>query len=182
VTPDKSRSPVTFQSSGFSRTTMSLDAIAVNSRDGRFSMQNAPDRDTVPIDLGQASRREFRALCEGPARASASRGSSRRTGGHRLGAVPRPASKRPTRLGPRFPQNSQPLGVMSGPRGRSEDAKGSKRGLKRDSEPPGHFVCPELRADTLRFLEETKTRARARRAAEQPSLESPSRRPQSQDR
>jgi len=38
-----------------------------------------------------------------------------------------------------------------------------------DASLPGHFVSPELQADTARFLEEVKTRIRRRVQAEQPS-------------
>jgi hypothetical protein len=42
-----------------------------------------------------------------------------------------------------------------------------------DASLPGHFVSPELKADTVRFLEEVNTRIRLRSQAERPSQKDP---------
>jgi len=52
-----------------------------------------------------------------------------------------------------------------------EDAENLRPGQALDSAPPGHFVSPELEADTARFLAEMKTRIRLRTQAEPRSLE-----------
>jgi hypothetical protein len=85
-----------------------------------------------------------------------------------------PAYKRPTGLGAAgCQQNPQGLGMVAGPQTSGEDVQTLGPGQPLDAGLPGHFVSPELRADTARFLEEVKTRIRLRVQAEQPSPENP---------
>jgi len=58
---------------------------------------------------------------------------------------------------------------VAGPQTSSEGVESLRPGQAVDASLPGHFVSPELQADTARFLEEVKTRIRRRVQAEQPS-------------
>jgi hypothetical protein len=58
---------------------------------------------------------------------------------------------------------------VAGPRTSSEGVESLRPGQALDASLPGHFVSPELQADTARFLEEVKRRIRLRDQAEQPS-------------
>jgi hypothetical protein len=62
---------------------------------------------------------------------------------------------------------------VAGPRTSSESVESFRPGQALDARLPGHFVSPELKADTARFLEEVNTRIRLRAQAEQPSQKDP---------
>jgi hypothetical protein len=63
--------------------------------------------------------------------------------------------------------------TVAGPRTSNEGVESPRPGQALDARLPGHFISPELQADTARFLEEVKTRIRLRVQAEQPSHKNP---------